>query len=181
MKSKIISISSKSNTEQIKLIFLITILFIAIFLNNYSAYSQSPVETKSFINSKKGSMLSQDKKESEKISKLIYDLQPTFYVRDNKITKKDNGFAIRGEINLNDVPFLYTKNDIFESVEMITIRIITKDKISHKINLSNLTQFKSLKYIHFVINFSCDSSYIESLYEGENDKCKILYTIEIPE
>lgn len=168
--------AKKQRNISIKLVFIylnfIALLFVIQMLNaqvvKFDDYIQELKMQKSAIKIE----------EANHLNSLAYDLHPTFYVNSNQIISTDSETPICGEIDYDEFHLLSSSNSKFEDVEFLTIHL--RSIKTQKLNLNLLYNLQSLKYINFICEYSCNSSSIEQLLEGNNTKIKIFYSIIIP-
>lgn len=116
--------------------------------------------------------------EVKHLNSLAFDYHPSFYIKNNQVVTIDSKTPICGEIDFDDFQTLSTPNSKFESVEFLTVYLRTPK--TQRVNLDLLSNMKNLKYIHFICDYSCNSSSIEKLLGRNNTEIKLLYSIIIP-
>jgi hypothetical protein len=171
--------NSKQNGVSFKLV-IIYVGFIALLFGIQSIYGQKAIKFDDYLEGLKNQKSLNGKSKAESMKSLAFDHQPTFYVRDNQIITIDSKAPICGDIELSDIHLLNSRNSKFENVEFLTIRLRSEISRASKLNLNQLSHFKNLKFIHVICEYSCVPTSIEQIFEGENSKLQIFYSISIP-
>ncbi|MDD2413374.1 MAG: hypothetical protein RBS19_09905 [Bacteroidales bacterium] len=157
---------------------LIYVSFIALIFAVQALSAQKVINLDEYINELKMEKSTESIENAEILRSLAFDYNPTFFVKDNQITVINPEIPICGEIDFDEIQWLNSPNSKFENVEFLTIRLRTPT--TQKINLDQFSNLQNLSYIHFICEYSCNSSSIEQLIEGNNTKIKIFYSINIP-
>lgn len=145
-----------------------------------STFSQSPKNFKKTIDALKSSVNASEKATGIHMSDLAYELNPSLNIEEGKIAEiKNSETPICLNIDYPSVSILYTNNPKFESIEYLSITVRDFTDIQ-PLDLSKLTSFKSLKYIHLLIRKECTMDLINKLTKNTNSSVKIYYSIEIP-
>lgn len=115
---------------------------------------------------------------------LAFHLYPTTYIKNGVITKvhlpniPSKKLSITGSKGLNT---LYTNSVKFSNVELLYLSIEDKNDLNTFLEVSKLSQFKTLKYIYIKCCFKCDAETIKRLVRIDtNSNVRVFYKTEIP-
>lgn len=116
------------------------------------------------------------------INSLVYDVHPTVYIQNGIVQSFGNGPAKRVEVSTNSFDDLYETNPVFSEVEIITVKINSKNDLKVPgLNLQNLSHFTNLKYILYLCSINCDPVSINKMFTPEiHGGITIFYQISIP-
>jgi hypothetical protein len=125
--------------------------------------------------------------EGRYLKSLTNDLNPTIYIRNGHVSSPDTDIPKCVDIDASSVLKLYEDNLQYSAVELITIRLEQQSDLSTVLNLANLQNFTSLKYLYILSSFEictspgCEAAMISSMVQGtDNSNSLILYKISIP-
>jgi hypothetical protein len=153
-----------------RIVLVIFILFLVVF----NSQSQQLQEL--------GKMLSTmtDNSEVGRIESLISDLQPSVYINNDEVKAFGDASPVCANVEASALAQLSLINPLFSSVELITIRIDKASDLSATIDLSTLTGFTNLKYVHILCTINCTASQLSNIVKGSNAGIVIFYQISIP-
>lgn len=117
--------------------------------------------------------------QGSRLQELATTLQPTVYVG-NQIKAFGGGAPVCADVMGSFISKLYAENQLYNSVELLTIKI-DQSGLAAPINLSSLSSFPKLKYIRIICEFSCSASQLESMLTGTNTGLVICYLVSLPE
>jgi hypothetical protein len=116
--------------------------------------------------------------QGSRLEKLATQLQSTVYVGDE--IKAFGGKApVCAIVDGASVAKIYSENNYFNSVELLTIKI-DQSGLPVPINLSSLTFFPNLKYIRLLCEYSFTTTQIESMITGSNTAIIVCYLVSMP-
>lgn len=110
---------------------------------------------------------------------LLYDLEPSVYIKNNQIIEVTEGQAPK-VVKLKDInsfSILSSDNDLFKRVEMITINIKSASDLMRPFNVDNIRGFGSLKYIYLKCESSVTESQIRNFIQQADSEISIFYKI----
>jgi len=152
------SSAEKESSIKKKLVCLL-ILFVSL-----GSQGQSLFELGSKLSEMKMSGDSTVKEEAKRIESLVYDLHPMVYI--DKGTEKVFGESnpVRVCVDASSVNNLKENIPLFNSIELITIRLENESDLNFVLDLSDLKAFKNLKYVNFIYCFESKPEDISTLY-----------------
>ncbi|WP_143094940.1 hypothetical protein [Bizionia echini] len=110
---------------------------------------------------------------------LLYDLEPSIYIKNNQIVEVTEGQAPK-VLKLKDVNsfnILSSNNDLFKRVEMITINIQSASDLTRPFNVDNIRGFGSLKYIYLKCESAVSEIQIRNFIQQADSEISIFYKI----
>ncbi|WP_417197757.1 hypothetical protein [Bizionia sp.] len=110
---------------------------------------------------------------------LLYDLEPSVYIKNNQIIEVTEGQKPK-VVKLKDTNsfnILSSDNDLFKRVEMITINIKSASDLMRPFNVDNIRGFGSLKYIYLKCESSVTESQIRNFIQQADLEISIFYKI----
>ncbi|UPS90846.1 hypothetical protein [Bizionia sp. M204] len=110
---------------------------------------------------------------------LLYDLEPSVYIKNNQIIEVTEGQKPK-VVKLKDTNsfnILSSDNDLFKRVEMITINIKSASDLMRPFNVDNIRGFGSLKYIYLKCESSVTESQIRNFIQQADSEISIFYKI----
>jgi len=120
-----------------------------------------------------------EKKNDQRFFEIANAKVSTMYVDKGnvrKVSEGNNPIKLKSEdFQLNTL--LNSKNKMFESVELIIVKLNQQSDLNKSINVSNLTEFKKLKYIFVKCNFECSSSQIQQVILNTNQDITVYYIV----
>lgn len=125
------------------------------------------------------------------LKSLVSDLQPTLYLQNGKFKQTELQISKRINTDVSSLQLLNLQNPIYENAEIICIKIENENDLLATLNLSDLSGFKSLKYVYFLCTFNvCQGQYSPSECEvekiaqiikrNENPGYLVFYSVIIP-
>lgn len=177
METPIFKIEKKSKWNKT---ILSAMIFLGIMFSNMILFSQKVIDMKSVINAFAKSANSSDQIKANHLKSLAYEFHPMFFYKNNRIVTSSDDKPIVGEIEFSQIQSLYIKNSLYENVEFLRIIVSNPNQTGEVLNVSLLSHFKSLKYIHFVCAFKCTPNFIEALFVPDS-RVSVLFSQEIPE
>jgi len=124
----------------------------------------------------------QEKDNSQRFFEIANELLPTIYVKNGSIRKvkgESNPVELKSDdFQLNS--FLSSNNKLFESIELITIKLKQQSDLRKSINTATLKEFKNLKFILIKCYFECSDTQIRSIVLNTNPKITVYYIITNP-
>ena len=163
------------------------LLLITLFLNvtisgqNIKIDEDAPkiMDVKTFISTLKNKNLTSRKNKSEKtdLEKLLYEDQPSIYFNDGDIKtygENPKNFFVEFQY-LNKIS---NSNLLKNNIEIVTIKINSKNELNSTIDLSVFSSFKKLKYVYISSNVAINESTISKMIRNYDEKYTIFFTIE---
>ena len=159
-------------------LLMVNFALVLILSSFNAALSQSLKEYNKLISEMSNSSDDAVQLQAFKLQKLATELQPTVYVAD-EIKAFGGGNPVCAIVDGSSVAKIYTVNQLFSSVELLTIKL-DKSGLSTPIDLSSLSTFPKLKYIRLLCEFSFTASQIESMVTGSNTGIIVCYLVSMP-
>lgn len=129
-------------------------------------------------------------KSDNHLEKLVTEIHPcVYFLADQSMVVKGDAPTTL-ETYANSIPKLYTDNKAYETIELIKIRINSKEGESAIVDVSKLTGFKNLKYILFEYEYpvcgnitadTCLNEKTASKILNNNQNIQVLYLLSIPQ
>ncbi|WP_299525936.1 hypothetical protein [uncultured Lutibacter sp.] len=120
-----------------------------------------------------------EKNNNQRFFEIANAKVPTMYVDKGNVRKVSEGnkpIKLKSnDLQLNSL--LNSKNEMFESVELIIVKLNQQSDLNKSINVSKLTEFKKLKYIFVKCNFECSSSQIQQVILNTNQDIIVYYIV----
>lgn len=121
-----------------------------------------------------------DPNEVARLESLISDLQPTVYISSSGIKSDDETTPVCVDLKATDVAGLYAENEIFGSVELITVKVRRSSDLGNLLDLSRMASFTGLKYIRIVCEIECTAAQLNAMVNTGGSGVKVFYMISIP-
>jgi len=64
------------------------------------------------------------------------------------------------------------------NIEIVTVNLDNPNQLNTSINLSQLSEFKNLKYIYFITSFDVSNNAIANLIQGDSEKYMVFYKVQ---
>ncbi|WP_269227707.1 hypothetical protein [Flavobacterium eburneipallidum] len=152
-----------------KNIILLLVLFL--FCNCIFAQNQSTAPAVKELNAYINTLKSNNQSSGESLEHLIYDLQPSIYYLSGKIEiYGDKPNTLYTEIN--SIKDANNSALLINDIELINIKIVDTTK---KIDLSNFSNYKNLKYIYIVSKINLTDSEVAKMIINYDEKYTIIY------
>lgn len=87
-------------------------------------------------------------KELKKALNLIYNINPTIYISKSGVSVPSDRIPVIVSTDPDDMAPIFNANPIFNSVELLTLKISHLNDLDPKLNLRDLKTFPKLKYIY---------------------------------
>jgi hypothetical protein len=137
------------------------------------------------------SILSENNVETNQIRSLINDLQPALYYQQGSLISDKVETPLLLDTDAASLNLLYANNPLFNSIEILRIRINNQEDLRNNLDISRLEFFPNLKYVYFLCTFdiceeqasksACEIGKISKLIIPEgSSKIKFFYLISIP-
>ena len=154
-------------------LFILMILLSPIFLK-----AQTVKELGALISEMKQSDDASVQAQADRLSSLANDLNPTVYVKPGSI-KAYGGNPVCAIVDGAAIAQLYTPNDYFASVELLTV-IVEPGGLAAPLDLSALQNFPNLKYVRIVCRYQLSAQQAAAMVTGSNDALAVCYLVAIP-
>lgn len=122
---------------------------------------------------------SNEKNSNKRFFDIAYNNFSTIYVEDgiiSKVSEEGNPIKLKSrDLQLHSL--LNSSNNLFESIELIIVDLEKQTDLSKSINVSNLTEFKNLKYIFVKCYFECSADQIRRLILNSNPEITVYYIL----
>jgi hypothetical protein len=118
--------------------------------------------------------ISQSRSVISKFKKLSKSLNPSIIIEDNQLKVINNNPVCL----VTDYASNATINGLVSNkkkIEYASIRIKNPSELDATINLTSYTDFKDLKYIHLIFEYSITDADMQALIENPLIKCYIIY------
>lgn len=173
-----------TNPMRKKVVLLFVFLFALTIANSFAQELRSGDETpqilelKSFLKTLKSSEQNarSSYSSSQNVEKLVYNVQPSIYVQSGPIKtygeKPTNLF-----VDVNAMNRLSDSGLLKNNIEIVTIQISTSTDLNSVIDLSLLSNFKNLKYVHIVSSIATTQSSIVRMVQNQNEKYSVFFSI----
>jgi hypothetical protein len=122
---------------------------------------------------------SKEKNTNKRFFEIAYKKFSTIYVENGnikKVSEEGNPIKLKSD-DLQLQSLLNSSNNLFESIELITVDLKQQSDLSKSINVSNLTEFKNLKYIFVKCYFECSADQIRRLILNSNPEITVYYIL----
>lgn len=137
------------------------------------------------------SVLSGNNTEANQLRILVNDIQPTLYFQQSQIIGDKVETPVLIVADAASLNQLYVNNPLYNSVQIIQIRINDPEDLNINLDISSLGFFPNLTYVYFLCTFDiCEGESSKSvctigkiskmIVSGESGKIKFLYLISIP-
>ena len=153
-------------------------LFIVFFALNTSA--QTLQEYRTMIAAMKSSADPGIRSQATHLESLVFQLQPKMHIVNSVSTITGGTSPVCLETDDKSVLLLGTVKPLFQTVELITVRLNGPSDLDFVLNLAALSGFGSLKYVQFLCSFQCDPKVISALFTGNKPGITVFYNISIP-
>lgn len=167
-----------ANNLKVKAILFMFVAFFTTILTT-SVIGQSTLNLKEAIRTLKNSSSASDRVKGDDMYKLAYELNPTLNIEQGKILATSDETPICVDIDNSSLSILYTNNPKFEKIEYLSIKITDSQNVN-LLDLSKLTSFKSLKYVHIECRQDFPVDFINNLVKNRNPNVQVFYSIVIP-
>ncbi|MDT0678222.1 hypothetical protein [Autumnicola musiva] len=156
-------------------LFLFFLIPFSSSAQNYKAYNLDQILNTA---GKAGTLF--DVAQTEKVRSLIYDLNPTIFVKDQSIKsyQEENPLVLR--VTPDSWNVLTGTNPIFNSVELLTLELPQVNNISGLLDLSELSSFNSLSYIFVECTGTCTASQVEQIFRSTKN-ITVFYLVTTPQ
>ena len=154
-------------------------IFILLLVVGSIAQGQTVFELRSKLVEMKGSTDSLITKEAVRIESLVYSLQSRLYILQG--VEKTYGIVppVCATVDAQSVNKLKDADSLFSQVELITIKIDKPDDLNLSLDLTALSGFTNLKYVHFLCSFSCAPEDLSKLLTP-NPAVTVFYIVSLP-
>jgi hypothetical protein len=153
-------------------------LFIAFFALNTSAQTLQEYQTMlAGMNSSTDPVI---RAQATHLDSLVFQVQPKIHLVNLVSTVTGGTLPVCLETDDESVGMLSTSVPLYQTVELITVRLNGPDDLNFVLNLTALPGFGSLKYIQFLCGFQCDPQLINALFTTNNPGITVFYFISIP-
>jgi hypothetical protein len=151
---------------------LVKTLMILFLLVSFKSLSQNDVSIYSKLNFENSDLLSQNEK--RKFDSFSTTNKPSIYLENNQEKLKDENYislftdytSFANSINLVQNP---------ELIEYVAIKIKSISEINSNINLSILSNFSNIRYIHVIFEYDISNIDAENLIILPSSNCLVIY------
>ncbi|WP_417291062.1 hypothetical protein [Corallibacter sp.] len=108
---------------------------------------------------------------------LLFNLESSIYIKNNAVLNTYGSTApkvlkVKDSQSLN---FLYTYNELYNEVEMITINLKSLSDLSSPFDVDSIRGFSHLKYIYLKCEFPISESQIRAFIQNADTEISIFY------
>ena len=161
-----------------KYFFMVSFTFLLGLCSFNFTSAQSLKEYNKLISEMSSSTDEAAQSQAVRLQNLATELQPSVYVS-AEIKAFGGGAPVCAMVDGASVAKIYTENNLFNSVELLTIKI-DQSGLAAPINLSTLASVPNLKYIRLLCEYSFTASQIESMITGSNPAVIVCYLVSLP-
>ncbi|MDT0644383.1 hypothetical protein RM553_16210 [Zunongwangia sp. F363] len=156
--------------------------FLMIFLISFSASAQKyqAYNLEQIMKPTTKSRTSFNTAQVENINALIYDLNPTIFVEDQKVKSYDEKDPLIARVKPDSWNLLSQDEEIFNSIELITLQLPQANSFSQTLDLSGFKSFNNLKYIFVECTGNCTAGQVERIFRNVGE-VTVLYVVSTPE
>lgn len=113
----------------------------------------------------------------QNVKELVYNTQPSIYFYGGVVKvfgdRPRNLFT-----DTNSISSLNNSITLKNNIEIVTVNLDNPNQLNTPINLSQLSEFKNLKYIYFITSFDVSNNAIANLIQGESEKYMVFYKVQ---
>lgn len=113
----------------------------------------------------------------QNVKELVYKTQPSIYFFGGVVKvfgdKPRNLFT-----DANSIGSLNNSITLKNNIEIVTVNLDNPNQLNTPINLSQLSEFKNLKYIYFITSFDVSNDAIANLIQGDSEKYMVFYKVQ---
>ncbi|WP_395632628.1 hypothetical protein [Flavobacterium sp.] len=113
----------------------------------------------------------------QNVKELVYNTQPSIYFFGGVVKvfgdKPRNLFT-----DANSISSLNNSVTLKNNIEIVTVNLDNPNQLNTPINLSQLSEFKNLKYIYFITSFDVSNDAIANLIQGDSEKYMVFYKVQ---
>jgi hypothetical protein len=113
----------------------------------------------------------------QNVKELVYNTQPSIYYFGGVVKvfgdKPRNLFT-----DANSISSLNNSITLKNNIEIVTVNLDNPNQLNTPINLSQLSEFKNLKYIYFITSFDVSNNAIANLIQGDSEKYMVFYKVQ---
>lgn len=113
----------------------------------------------------------------QNVKELVYNTQPSIYFYGGVVKvfgdKPRNLFT-----DTNSISSLNNSITLKNNIEIVTVNLDNPNQLNTPINLSQLSEFKNLKYIYFITSFDVSNNAIANLIQGDSEKYMVFYKVQ---
>jgi hypothetical protein len=113
----------------------------------------------------------------QNVKELVYNTQPSIYYFGGVVKvfgdKPRNLFT-----DVNSIAGLNNSITLKNNIEIVTVNLDNPNQLNTSINLSQLSEFKNLKYIYFITSFDVSNNAIANLIQGDSEKYMVFYKVQ---
>lgn len=113
----------------------------------------------------------------QNVKELVYNTQPSIYFFGGVVKvfgdKPRNLFT-----DANSIGSLNNSVTLKNNIEIVTVNLDNPNQLNTPINLSQLSEFKNLKYIYFITSFDVSNNAIANLIQGDSEKYMVFYKVQ---
>jgi hypothetical protein len=113
----------------------------------------------------------------QNVKELVYNTQPSIYYFGGVVKvfgdKPRNLFT-----DVNSIAGLNNSITLKNNIEIVTVNLDNPNQLNTPINLSQLSEFKNLKYIYFITSFDVSNNAIANLIQGDSEKYMVFYKVQ---
>lgn len=113
----------------------------------------------------------------QNVKELVYNTQPSIYFFGGVVKvfgdKPRNLFT-----DANSISSLNNSVTLKNNIEIVTVNLDNPNQLNTPINLSQLSEFKNLKYIYFITSFDVSNNAIANLIQGDSEKYMVFYKVQ---
>jgi len=113
----------------------------------------------------------------QNVKELVYNTQPSIYFYGGVVKvfgdRPRNLFT-----DTNSISSLNNSITLKNNIEIVTVNLDNPNQLNTPINLSQLSEFKNLKYIYFITSFDVSNNAIANLIQGDSEKYMVFYKVQ---
>lgn len=121
---------------------------------------------------------------------LVQELQTSVYFTDGELKQNGIGVPVTTVVKTSDLEQLYADNSLFNSVELLILKISDSSELSASLSLQRLSAFHSLKYVYVIFSFNicgnssdtcCEAEVKRLITDSDESGKQLIYRLSIPE
>lgn len=151
---------------------LVKTLMILFLLVSFKSLSQNDVSIYSKLNFENSDLLSQNEK--RKFDSFSTTNKPSIYLENNQEKLVDENYI---SLHTDYTSFVNATNIVQnpELIEYVAIKIKSVSEINSNINLSILSNFNNIRFIHIIFEYDISNFDAENLIILPNSNCLVIY------
>jgi len=113
------------------------------------------------------------------LDSLVFKIQPKIYISNFVETVSGETAPVCVDSDALSVSMLSESKPLFQTVELIKIRLNVPEDLSFVLDLTALPGFGNLKYVQFFCGYDCNPQAISALFLSNNPGITVFYNISV--